>query len=147
LQIILKSTVKGNFKAVIARFDRNLFEALKPKGAKMEIVEFTGSRKGNKVHIRFVWPFKANWISDIIADGSNDKEAFFIDEGRVIPFGIKFWQHKHVVRFITNNTCEIIDDINYRGVNKLWTLLLYPALYIGFYPRKNIYKKYFGSID
>jgi len=36
----------------MAAFDRQLFEALKPPVGEMEIKEFTGSQKGDKVHIQ-----------------------------------------------------------------------------------------------
>jgi ligand-binding SRPBCC domain-containing protein len=145
VNITISTIVQGNYKTVISKFDKQLFEALAPKNATMHIKQFTGSSKGDVVHIQFVKPFKADWISDIIEDGINDKEAYFIDKGRVIPFGIATWQHKHIVRHVTSTTCEIVDDITYTGVNFLWTLLLYPGLYFGFYPRKNIYKKYFNT--
>lgn len=139
--------MQGNYIDVLAKFDKKLFEALAPKGATMEIVAFTGSKKGDMVHIRFVKPFKANWISDITDNGINNNEAYFIDQGRVVPFGIIYWQHKHIIKNLSPTTCQIIDDISFKGVNFIWTLLLYPALFIGFYPRKKIYKKYFGSIN
>jgi ligand-binding SRPBCC domain-containing protein len=145
MKIIIKTIVAGNYKNVMQQFDIKLFEALAPKSATMHIKEFTGSKKGDKVHIQFVKPFKADWISDIIEDGYNDTEAYFIDQGRVVPFGISKWQHKHIVKNITNTTCEIIDDITYEGVNLIWTILLYPVLFLGFYPRKKIYKKYFAT--
>jgi ligand-binding SRPBCC domain-containing protein len=145
VKIIIKTIVDGHYKTVINQFDKQLFEALAPKTATMLIKEFTGSKKGDKVHIQFVSPFKADWISDIVEDGVNEQEAYFVDEGRVIPFGIATWQHKHIVRNVSATTCEIIDDITYTGVNKLWTLLLYPGLYFGFYPRKKVYKNYFNK--
>ena len=131
----------------MSRFDKQLFAALAPKTATMLIKQFTGSKKGDVVHIQFVQPFKADWISDIIDDGCDDHHCYFVDEGRIIPFGIATWQHRHIVKYVAENSCEIIDDISFTGVNFLWTILLYPVLYIGFYPRKNIYKKYFNTFN
>ena len=65
MNIQIKTEVKGHYQAIMDQFDRRLFEALKPKGADMEIVEFTGSKKGDRVHIRFNSPIKAEWISNI----------------------------------------------------------------------------------
>lgn len=126
------------------RFDRSLFEALSPKSAKMEIVEFTGSEKGDSVHVRFTFPFKADWKSDIVEHGSNNEEAWFIDKGTTMPFGLGYWHHKHVVRRIEDNVSEIVDDITFKGKNALLTLILYPVFYLGFSPRAGIYKSYFG---
>lgn len=145
MNIKLDTTVKGNYKDIMARFDRDLFEALKPKGAKMEIVEFTGSKKGDKVHLRFLSPLRAEWISHITEDGQNEEEAWFVDEGVQLPFPLTYWRHRHIVRKLTNDTACIVDDITFRGPNRLMTLLLYPAIYLGFYPRKKLYRSYFGA--
>ena len=145
LNIQLKTRVKGNYREVMKRFDRQLFEALKPALADMEIVEFTGSKKGDRVHIRFNSPIRAEWVSDITEHGENEQEAYFIDEGTQLPFPLSYWQHKHIVQKITENSCYIIDDITFKGPNRLLTYLLYPAIYLGFYPRKNIYQAYFGK--
>lgn len=144
MNIILKAQVKGNYKDVMARFDRDLFEALAPKTGKMEIVEFTGSRKGDRVHLRFISPLKAEWISDIIEHGENDKEAYFIDEGTLLPFGLKYWRHKHIVRKISETQSEIIDDMTFKGTNAIMTMLMYPGIYASFLPRKKVYQAYFG---
>jgi len=127
------------------RFDRQLFEALLPANASTEIVAFTGSKKGNKVHLRFLKPIKADWISLITEDGQNEQEAWFIDEGAQLPFPLKYWQHKHIVRKISEQTSMIIDDITFKGPNWLVTLLMYPGIYLGFAPRKKLYKAYFNK--
>ena len=145
MNIQLKTIVKGNYKAIMARFDRALFEALAPKVPAMEIVEFTGSRKGDTVHIRFLSPVKVEWVSRITEDAENKTEAYFVDEGVQLPFPLSFWKHKHIVRKITEDTSCVIDDITFKGPNGLVTLLLYPAIFLGFYPRKKIYKAYFGE--
>jgi len=143
MRIQLKTEVAGNYLDVMKRFDRHLFEALKPKGAKMEIVEFTGSEKGDRVHIRFLKPLKAEWISVITDHGHNEKEAYFVDEGKTLPFPLKYWKHRHIVQKISEDRSLIIDDMTFKGRNFLFTLFLYPAIFVGFYPRKKIYKAYF----
>ena len=145
MNIQLKTKVEGNYKDIMRQFDRKLFEALKPSHADMEIIQFTGSEKGDKVHLRFHRPIKADWISHITDHGENEKESFFIDEGVKLPFPLFYWRHKHIVQKITNNTSYIIDDITFKGSNILLSWLLYPAIYIGFYPRKKIYGKYFST--
>ena len=52
----------------------------------MEIVQFTGSQKGDKVHVRFIKPIKADWISDIVEDKVTDYKAWFVDVGKVVPW-------------------------------------------------------------
>ncbi|MCB0653029.1 MAG: cyclase [Saprospiraceae bacterium] len=145
MHIQLSTRVNGHYKNIITRFDRQLFETLAPGMAKMEIVEFTGSQKGDKVHIRFLSPVKADWVSLITEDEINADEAYFTDEGTLLPFPLKYWKHKHIVRKITEDSSWIIDDITFEGRNILFTLLLYPAIFLGFYPRKRIYRTYFRN--
>ena len=145
MNIKLKTRVNGHYLEVMKRFNRKLFEALLPPIGKTEIVEFTGSKKGDVVHLRFISPIKAEWISDITDHGQDEEEAWFIDEGRVLPFGLKSWKHRHIVRKIDDQTSEIIDDITYQGSNTLLSALMYPGLWMSFFPRKPIYKKYFSS--
>lgn len=143
MNIRLTTQVNGNYKEIMRRFDRQLFEALKPKQGEMEIVEFTGSQTGDRVHLRFNSPVKMEWISDITEHGEDEERAFFIDEGIQLPFPLAYWRHQHIVEKITENTSYIIDDITYRAVNSLLTPVLYPALYAAFYPRKKVYQAYF----
>lgn len=145
MNLQIKTPVDGNYKEVMRQFDRKLFEALKPGAAEMEIVEFTGSKKGDLVHLQFHSPVKAEWISQITDHGENEKEAFFVDEGSTLPFPLVFWKHRHIVRKITEDASYIIDDITFKGSNFLFTLLLYPAIYAGMYLRKKIYREYFRS--
>lgn len=145
MNIKLSTRVKGNYKDVMASFDRQLFEALAPKHVQMEIVEFTGSKKGDRVHIRFTSPIKAEWISVITENKIEDHQAYFTDEGTTLPMGLKYWKHKHLVKKISETESEIIDDITFKGSNALVTLAMYPGIYVSFYPRKNIYQKYFGK--
>ncbi len=146
MKIRLATEVDGHYQAVMARFDKKLFEALKPKFGKMEVVEFTGSKKGDVVRIKFIRPIKADWVSDIVEHGSDDHMAFFIDIGKTLPFPLAYWRHKHIVQKVSETRSLIIDDMTFKGRNFLFTLILYPALYISFYPRKKVYRKYFKKI-
>jgi len=146
MNLTLRTPVQGNYKDIIAAFDRQLFEALKPPVGEMEIVEFTGSSRGDKVHIQFHSPIKAEWISDIVEDEITDQRAWFVDVGVKLPWPLKTWKHRHIVEKIDDTNSMIVDDITFSGTNFLLSLLLYPALFIGFYPRKKIYKEYFGKL-
>lgn len=146
MHIQIETKVSGNYLDVLYKFDRQLFEALLPKNARVEIVDFTGSKKGDRVHLKFLSPIKTEWISDIIEDGSNEEEAYFIDEGSLLPPGLKYWRHKHIVRKITDTESLIIDDITFKGLNQVISLLLYPGIYFSFAGRKKIYQQYFSKL-
>mgnify|MGYP000642360055 CR=1 FL=1 len=143
MNVKLSTQVKGNYIDVMKAFDRKLFEALKPSVGKMEIVEFTGSKKGDRVHMQFFSPIKAEWVSDIVEDSVDARRAIFIDEGVVLPWPLASWRHKHIVQKIDEDSSYIIDDITFEGSNFLLSWILYPAIYFGFYPRKKIYKSFF----
>jgi ligand-binding SRPBCC domain-containing protein len=131
----------------MAGFDRDLFLALAPPFPKIELKKFTGSETGDEVHIRFKSPVNKDWISDITDHGIDEKEAYFVDVGRVVPPPLKTWKHRHIVRKISETESEIIDDIEFSSGFAILNVLMYPALLIGFLPRKRIYKKFFSSID
>ena len=141
----IKSKVRGHYRDVMQRFDRQLFEYLLPEFGDVELVEFGGSVKGARVHIQFKSPVSATWISDIIEDGVNEDEAWFVDVGTILPFGLRYWKHRHSVRRISEDECEIIDDISYRFGNGFLSSIMFPAMYLGFLPRRKQYKQYFGS--
>ena len=143
MNLVLLTPVQGNYKKVMAAFDRQLFEALKPPIGKMEILEFTGSKKGDKVHIQFHSPIKAEWISDIVEDEVTDKRAWFVDVGVKLPWPLATWTHRHIVERVDDQNSIIIDDITFSANNFILSLLLYPAIFLGFYPRKKIYQAYF----
>ncbi len=146
MNLILRTPVKGYYKNVMAAFDRRLFEALKPPVGEMEIKEFTGSQKGDKVHIQFHSPIKAEWISDIVEDQITEQRAWFVDVGVKLPWPLATWTHRHIVERVDDQNSIIVDDITFSGSNFILSLLLYPAIFLGFYPRKNIYKDYFKKL-
>jgi len=145
MRIVLKTKVKGNHRNIIKRFDRDLFMALAPKLAKINLKEFTGSEKGDKVHIEFLSPIKTNWISEIIDHAYEDNRSYFVDKGVVLPFPLRFWEHHHIIEQIDEDHVHIIDDIRFKSLNVIFTLFMYPAILVGFLPRKKIYKRYFNS--
>jgi ligand-binding SRPBCC domain-containing protein len=145
MNFILRTQVNGYYTDVMKRFDLDLFEALKPIGAKMEVVQFTGSETGDVVEIKFISPIKASWISDITDHGADDNQAYFIDVGRVLPFPLKEWQHRHIVEKVDDHNSIIVDDITFSSGRKWLDVLIYVPLMLSFYPRKRIYRRYFGE--
>lgn len=144
MKIRLETEVKGNYLEVMERFDLDLFNALKPKGANMEVVKFTGSKKGDLVEIKFHSPIKAQWLSKITDNGSDDSMAYFIDEGEILPFPLKKWKHKHIVEKVSETRCMIVDDIYFSSGNRFFDFFIYPGIFLGFLPRKKVYRRYFG---
>lgn len=146
-RVVHKTRVAGNYLELMKRFDRELFEALAPSVGKIEIAKFTGSETGDEVHIKFVKPIRTEWISHIIDHGQDDKRAYFVDRGVQLPFPLGEWEHHHVIERISEVESYIVDDMRFKGRNWLWSILLYPAIYLGFLPRSRVYRKYFGVIS
>jgi ligand-binding SRPBCC domain-containing protein len=145
MNLTLRTKVKGHYLQLMKRFDLDLFQALKPIGARMEVVRFTGSQTGDIVEIKFISPIKASWISKITDHGSDDKMAYFVDEGAVLPPPLKSWKHRHIIEKLDDNNSYIVDDITYSSGYWILDVLLYPFMFLGFYPRKFSYRKYFGT--
>lgn len=145
MRFVLRTQVDGYYKEVMRKFDLALFEALKPKGAKMEIVQFTGSETGDVVELKFIFPLKARWVSKIIDHGADEDKAYFIDQGEVLPFPLRNWKHKHIVEKHSDTQSIIVDDISFSSGYELIDLLIYLPLLLSFYPRKGVYKKYFAQ--
>ena len=143
MTIHIRTLVDGHYREVMHRFDRQLFEALLPPLANVEIKSFTGSKTGDIVHLQFHSPIKTEWISDITDHGEDEQTSFFVDEGTKLPFPLAYWRHKHIVQKVDDDHSCIIDEISYKASNRLLTWLIYPALYLSFYPRKKIYRRYF----
>ncbi|MEL6695835.1 MAG: hypothetical protein AAFP89_06320 [Bacteroidota bacterium] len=140
--------VKGNYQSVLAKFERELFEKLSPPGASVDLVRFDGSHKGDIVHIRLklFGLIQQDWISEITEEGDDGQMAFFVDQGTQLPFFLSYWHHKHIVRKLSNDSSEIIDDIHFRTPWWLPGWLMYPVLWAQFAYRKPIYQKYFGKV-
>jgi len=146
MRIILKSKVNGYYKTVMSRFDRALFEYLKPPIGRVEVLSFTGSKKGDTVHLNLYTPFKMEWVSIITEDGSDEENIYFIDEGQKLPFPLKRWRHRHVVKRLSEHESEIVDDMEYSTGLWLIDLIMYPVFYATFYPRKKQYREYFRQV-
>lgn len=143
MRIVLRSYVNAPFEKVAGDFGEDLFTFLLPPKMVAGLVKYEGSEPGSKVHIRFKLPLPADWISVIKSEEKTHEKHLFVDEGEKLPFGLKRWKHVHSIIKKGDNTTEIVDDMNFSSGLKLFDLLIYPVLYLSFYPRKKLYKKYF----
>lgn len=139
---IVTSPVSGNYIDVYNKFDIHLFKFLLPGFLPIRIEKFEGSRTGDIVQMKAgLW----NWKSLITFDVINDTEASFTDEGIVLPFPLKDWRHRHIIENISENSCRIIDDIDYSTGKRWMDLLIRPFMKRQFSLRIKLYKRYFGK--
>jgi ligand-binding SRPBCC domain-containing protein len=146
MKIYIETPVNGYYKDVLSRFDKNLFLALKPSGMKLDLLRFDGSEEGDYVHLR-IMPFglfRQEWLVKITESAENAQQAWFVDEGQSLPWMFAYWRHQHIVRKVSETQSQIVDDITYHGRFFVLGLLLFPIMYIQFYLRKPIYKRYFS---
>jgi len=140
MRLHLKTQVSQDYQKVWAQFDEKLFLALNPPLMPVKLVRFDGCQKGDEVHLQF--PFGMKWVSQIVEQGSDEQQHYFIDEGIQLPFPLKYWHHEHRI-LKKESHCVIEDDITYTTAYKWLDILLYPILYVQFWYRKPIYRRYF----
>jgi len=147
MKIKIRIPVKGNYKDLLKRFDKDLFLALAPPGVPVKLVRFEGSEKGNIVHIRLnlLGISKQDWVSEITENEVLDTHCYFTDEGVKLPFFLSYWKHKHIIERKGEDQSEIVEDIEFKTPFFLMDYLMYPILYLQFYYRKPIYQRLFGK--
>jgi ligand-binding SRPBCC domain-containing protein len=144
MKIHISTPVAQSARRIYEGFDENLFRALAPAFPKLEILRFDGSKIDDEIHINLnVLGWKIRWDAIITAYNETDDAIYFVDEGKKLPFFLKSWQHKHIMKK-SDTGSVIVDDITFSS--GWWGLdfLLYPALYGQFYQRKPVYKRYFA---
>ncbi len=145
MNLVFHTEVDQTPQEVIEGFNKELFIQLAPPFPKVNLLRFDGSKTGDIVQLELNFGFfKQRWTSVIIDDFESSDEYYFIDKGTELPFPLKFWVHKHIIKKHLNGAV-IIDQVEFKGPNKVVDVLLYPALALQFLYRKPIYKKVFGK--
>lgn len=107
------------------------------------VKKYEGQDPGDIIEISFRVPFVKNWMVIIKESWMSFREYGFVDRGLRVPFGIVYWRHAHRVVARDEDSCFIIDDIEFETSWKAWDYILYPFLWLIFFPRKFLYQKYF----
>jgi ligand-binding SRPBCC domain-containing protein len=143
MNITISTKVNQSLLKVWEGFNLELFSKLAPPFPPVEVKEFGGCLKGDKVHLELNFLlFKQDWISDIVDQKRTESEIYFVDEGTKLPFFLSYWRHRHRLVKDEDGTM-IIDDINFKTPTILTDYLFYPLMYLQFLYRKPIYKKVF----
>lgn len=147
MRVILRTAVVQLPADVLTGFTRALFVALAPPFPKLRVLRFDGCRTGDEVHIELDTLVKRlPWTSLIVADGEEpDGTCFFVDEGRVLPPPLRYWQHRHRIQPGPKGGSVIVDDLEYRTASRLLDVLIYPAMWAQFAWRRPIYRRWFGK--
>ncbi len=145
MKINFETIVTSKLDHVVDSFNLELFQKLSPPLAKMRMIQFDGCLKGDEV--KFTMSFlgiEQYWHSLILDDYKSANEVYFIDIGKDLPWPIKAWHHKHIMKTVDGDKTAIIDEIEYECNSELLTLVFKPLLIGYFYYRKIIYKKVFN---
>ena len=144
MRIKIETLVNGNYKQVSARFDEELFLALKPPLVQLDLKVFDGCEKGDRVEMELgILGVKQAWKSLITEHGISNDKSYFVDEGIVLPPPLKSWKHHHILENVGDTRTKIVDDIQFSTGFSLLDYLIYPVMYLQFWYRKPIYKRYF----
>lgn len=143
MKITIKTRVNSDLQKVKSGFTEELFLSLNPPFPPVKLLEFGGCQTGDVVSLQLNFIlFKQTWTSHIIEDGKSEQQWHFVDQGVKLPFFLKSWTHRHVVRKGVKGSV-IMDDITYTTGTLITDLLMYPVLLGQFLYRKPVYKKIF----
>lgn len=146
MKLVVKVRIAFPPETVYNYFNKDLFLALAPPLSGIKLVRFEGSRPGHYVELKMGLPFfKMTWISKITDEHISKDLIWFTDKGIKLPFFLKSWHHKHIIKANINGS-EIIEDITYSTGSKLTDYLVYPLLYGQFAWRKIAYPAYFRKV-
>lgn len=143
--------VAGDHRKVFDQFNSGLLKALTPPGMKMKVLRYDEPHEpGSMVELQatLYGVVKQIWKNEITEVEHEQDRSWFTDEGRKLPWPLKSWRHKHIVRSGSTpdgEPCaEIVDDITYSAG---WlTPLFHPIIYLQFAYRKPQYRKIFGKV-
>ncbi len=145
MRIYITTTVKAPYQEVAQKFNQKLFTALSPPFPPVHLLRYDGNQPGDEVHVRLNFGFfRQTWKSRITANTTVPGEVYFVDEGFVLPFFLRYWRHRHEIRRHGTGSL-IVDDITFRCPNRLLDYLCYPFMYLQFAYRKPIYRRYFAG--
>lgn len=147
MRIRLVNTIPSPFNKAYEQFNIHLFRFLLPPFHLAEIIKFEGHNRGDIIDVKINLPFMSNWTVIIKDSLLSHREFSFTDRGLRIPLGITYWRHTHRVVARDHHSCFIIDDIEYESKALLLDYLLYVPLWLIFYPRKFLYRKYFRQLE
>jgi ligand-binding SRPBCC domain-containing protein len=143
MHIQIKTLVENSLKETFDGFNEDLFLKLAPPFPPVKLLRFDGCKTNDRVVLKLNFMFFSQiWESLITDDSITANEIYFIDEGVKLPFFLKKWHHRHILKSQGKKTL-IIDDIHFSSPFWITDILLYPVLYLQFAYRIPIYKKCF----
>jgi ligand-binding SRPBCC domain-containing protein len=148
LSYSISTPIQAPISHVKDLFTADLLLRLSPPFPRVSLQRFDGCKKNDNVILVINLLFtKVTWSSLITEDALTTDEWYFIDQGVKMPFGLRYWQHKHRVKKINDVSCEIIDEISFDTRDEFLNYLLFPFLWGMIFYRKPFYKKYLSLVN
>jgi ligand-binding SRPBCC domain-containing protein len=142
----MTTLIDNHFQAVWLKFNRQLFENLKPSFLSLNVVRFDGCRQGDTFDLKIgIFGQWIEWKGKISKHAELTSECYFIDEGLVLPRPLTFWQHKHRIVKSGVDKSFVIDEVEYKTNSIFLDYFIYPGILIGFFLRKPYYRKLLGA--
>ena len=145
MKYLIEIPVDSSLEIIKQSFNRELFTALKPPFVSLRILRYDGNSEGNEIHLQIKSMFLVqNWVSVISREWKNDHEWGFEDVGKVLPFFLKSWKHKHIVRKSEKGSV-IVEDVWYEPKQKWMSVFVRFFVYLQFKPRPRVYRRWFNN--
>ncbi len=142
--LLIEHRVPGNLYSVFDGFTRELFDALAPSFPPVKLLRYDGKSVGDIVHLRLgVWPIYQHWVSEITAHECYQRQCYFVDEGRRLPWPLTAWRHKHLVAQVSASEVIITEDISFSTNFPVLTKLMRPIIQAQFEARGPKYLEFF----
>lgn len=142
-QFRIQTPIAASMEHVWAQFDKSLLLKISPPFPKVNIRRFDGCLKGDEVELEInLFGLQILWTSHITESAETPEKIYFIDEGRIVPFGIHTWKHVHSIIATGKDTCLVEDFVTYQTKFTILDYLLFPMLWGMMVYRKPFYQKY-----
>ncbi len=142
-QFKIQTPISASMQEVWAKFDKALLLKISPPFPKVNIRRFDGCLQGDEVELEIhVFGLKILWTSHITESSETADKIYFIDEGRIVPFGIHTWKHVHSIISTGKDTCIVEDFVTYQTKFTILDYLLFLMLWGMMLYRKPFYQKY-----
>jgi len=145
MKLKFKTEVHSEMYKTFESFDQSLFRQLSFPLTSVRFERFDGMDKGDEYKFYVsIFGLEQFWHGLVLRRFTSEKECYFIEIGKKLPFPLTAWTHKH--KFITagTNLTTLVDEVEYRCRYKLLEYILLPFWYSYFYFRLWKYRKIFN---
>ncbi len=141
LKMTLRCRVTSSPEVMWQSHTQELFLALKPPLVPLKLLRFDGCKTGDEVHLQVSGQL---WVSVITEAFKTPQECRFVDEGKVLPFPLRYWRHAHIMRQEESGPV-MIDAIEFSSGRRWLDFILWPLLWPSFKWRHPIYRRLWGK--